>query len=375
MKQKILKVLSAPKIVVGVVSVVALVAGGVSYALNKSMREEWFAKIKAISQDTVSASSSSPRDLTLAFAMGGRIKNVFVKTGDVVPAGTVLASLDAENAVGAINQAKAAYLAAQTAYDKLLNGASTPDIGVSQAAVNVASTALNNAEQNLIRDLSLAYNNVNSIILLNTNALFSNPQSSTPMFGIVGLVQTNNQLINNINSERLEINNDLSTWQNEVSSINQNNTDVVVAHSLAYMTKIRSYLTDMLNTLTSYTQVSVGGSQLVLTESQQYVTGAKVVVDAAYTSITNDVQAIKSAKSSLDQANAALTLKESPARVEDIEMAKAQVESTQGALQVAQGAYNNTIITAPFDGKIINVAITAGQIATPGIAAIEILSK
>ena len=375
MKQKILKLLSAPKIVVGVVFVIALAVGGASYAFNKSMREECFAKLNSISQDPTAESSSSPQDLTLAFAMGGRIKDVFVKTGDTVPAGTVLASLDAENAIGAINQAKAAYLAAQTAYDKLLNGASTPDIGVSQAAVNVASTALSNAEQNLIRDLSLAYNNVNSIILLNTNGLFSNPQSNTPTFGIVGLVQTNNQLVNNINSERLEINNDLSTWQSDVSSVNQNNIDVVVAHSLAYMTKIRSYLTDMLDTLTSYTQISVGGSPLVLTASQQSVTGAKVVVDAAYTSITNDIQAIKSAKSSLDQANAALTLKQSPARIEDIEMAKAQVESTQGALQVAQGAYNNTIIVAPFNGKITNVSIAAGQIATPGVAAIEILSK
>ena len=63
------------------------------------------------------------------------------------------------------------------------------------------------------------------------------------------------------------------------------------------------------------------------------------------------------------------------ARSEDLEIAQAQVESTKGALEIAQGTYNNTIITAPVDGTITNVSITAGQIATPNTPAIELLAK
>jgi multidrug resistance efflux pump len=376
MKQKIQKILSSPKLAIGATIVIALIIGTASYISNKNARVERFTKVGEMSQEITSKKgASAPQDLTLAFPVGGRIKDVYVKIGDTVQAGTVLASLDTENAIGAINQAKAAYAVAQTAYNKLQNGASSPDIGVSQAAVDTAATALGNAQQNLVRDISLAYNNVNSTILTNTNSLFSNPQSDSPKFGVVGLVQSNSQLVTNINSERLEINGDLVKWQNEVSGMGQSNVDRAVTDSLAYMTKIRKHLTDILNVLTTYTQISASGTQATLTTSQNYITSAKVVVDAAYNSITNDLQAIKSAKAAFDQANASLALKQSPARSEDLEIAKAQVDSTQGALQIAQGTYNNMIITAPVSGKIINVSITAGQVATPNTAAIEILSK
>ena len=86
-------------------------------------------------------------------------------------------------------------------------------------------------------------------------------------------------------------------------------------------------------------------------------------------------QAIASAQALLDQANTALTAVVTTARPEDIAVASAQVESAKGALQIAESTYKNTIITAPADGTIINVAITAGQIATPNTPAIELLTK
>ena len=89
----------------------------------------------------------------------------------------------------------------------------------------------------------------------------------------------------------------------------------------------------------------------------------------------NQSQAVSTAQGLVDSAQAALDQKLAGARLEDLDMARAQVESTKGALQIAQGAYNNTVIVAPVDGKITNVSITAGQIATPNTPAIELLSQ
>jgi multidrug resistance efflux pump len=376
MKQKLKKIIVTPKLAIGIAVVIALFVGITSSINHGKTLEQMSVEINGLPvASSTDISSASPQDLTLAFPTGGRIKSVNVKIGDTVKAGTILASLDAENAIGAINQAKAAYLVAQTAYDKLVNGASTPDIAVTRSYVDSASTALENAKQNLIRDLATGYNSVNSVVLSNTYGLFSNPNSVNPQFGIVGTVQTNQQLVSNVNTELPDVNSLLVNWKNEISSINETNVDQTVTDSTTYITTVRNYLTDLLTILTSYIQTSSGAGQATITADQNAITSAKATVDSVNLTITNDAQAIKNAKSSLDQANASLSLKQAPARSEDLDMARAQVQSTQGALQIAEGVYNNTVITAPVDGKILNVSITAGQIATPNTAAIEILSQ
>ena len=77
----------------------------------------------------------------------------------------------------------------------------------------------------------------------------------------------------------------------------------------------------------------------------------------------------------MEQSQALLKQKVSKARPEDIAIAQAQVNNAYGAVQIAEAAYQNTIITAPSDGTIISVSIVPGQIATPSGAAIDFLSQ
>lgn len=376
MKQKLKNILVNPKVIIPTAIIIAFVVALMSSVYHRKSVTEMFANINGMKvASTTEGMGASPQDLTLAFPTGGRIKGVYVKIGDTVTAGTVLASLDAENTIGAINQAKASYLVAQTNYDKLVNGASTPDVAVTQASVDAATTALDNARQNLVRDLATGYSSVNSVILSGTNNLFSNPNSASPQFGLVGTVQTNQQLVSIINNERVQINANLAQWQTEIAALDQSNVDLVVVNSASYLSNTNSYLSDILNALATYSQSTSSNGQVALTASQSSVTGAKATVNSIYVTITNDMQAIKNAKPTLAQAKASLALKQAPARSEDLRIAQAQVQSTQGALQIAQSAYNNTVITAPVHGKIINVSITAGQIATPNTPAIEMLSQ
>lgn len=372
MKQHLKKIISTPKLAIGIAGILALSVGIVSVVSHKNTLSRRTAEIDALSSSTTQSTS---QDLTLAFATGGRIKNVSVKIGDMVKAGTVLASLDAENAIGAINQARAAYLVAQTNYDKLVNGAFTPDIAVSQASVDSASVALSNAKQNLQNELTSAYNNVKTAVLIGTNNSFNNPQSLSPQFFISDTVQTNPDLVNKVNNERQMINSDLALWQEEISSISDNTVNKVVDDSLNYSAIVRAYFVDFISLLTNYTQVTRDSSRATLNAYQLSAASQKSAVDATYDSINLYAQAVKNAQFALAQAKAALALKQAPARFEDLEIAKAQVQSMEGALQIAQSAYNNTIIVAPIDGKITNVSITAGQIAIPNIAAIELVSQ
>lgn len=303
----------------------------------------------------------SKTDLSLSFQSGGVVKQIYVKEGDVVRAGQTLAVLDQGIALANLKSAQGSLAQAQANYNKILAAATEQDVAVSQAAVDVASTALQNAKQNLLNQLSTAYNSANTAVLSYTNNLFSNPQSTNPQFGISGTVQTNQQLVGSINDKRVKINTMLSDWQMQLVGVDENNTDKVVSDSVSNLTFITGYLTDIINVLTTFTQISSGGSQTTLTTYQTAVVSAKSSVDAVSTAVTSYSQAVRSAQATLDQAKATLSLKKAPARAEDIEIAKAQALSAQGQVDSAEVALNNTVLRAPASGTITQVDIKLGE--------------
>ena len=144
MKQNFKKILANPKRVITLSILLALAIGIISSLVHSKTLEQRFSTINDFPITGTSSDIKSKQNLTLAFPVGGRIKAVTVKIGDTVQAGAILASLDAENAIGAVNQAKAAYSSAQTAYDKLVNGASTPDIDIAKVTLNNAKSSFDN---------------------------------------------------------------------------------------------------------------------------------------------------------------------------------------------------------------------------------------
>ncbi len=118
-------------------------------------------------------------NLKLSFKNGGILKTLDVKVSDKVHAGDALATLDQKDANATVSQANAALSAAQASYDKLIRGASGPEIDVAKAAVSSAQLALNNAQINLEntqQQQDLAVKNAYSTLL---NSTISAVPSST----------------------------------------------------------------------------------------------------------------------------------------------------------------------------------------------------
>ena len=359
MKNNFKKLFSKPKYTI-IVALILAIAGGVAYSsIQKSNRAKLFAN-NPLTTDT-SSTSTNQKDLTLAFATGGRIKSVAVKIGDSVKAGQVLASIDAENVLGAINQAKGAYAAAQTNYTKLVNGATNTDIQVarvglanaksnyenvvSQQKVLVSNTLSAMLNSNLVA-LPLVTNNANAIYSPIVSGTYSSDQQGT--YTIVAHTTGNGFYF---------------TYSGlESGTANVGNTPVALGTRGLFLQFPSNF---------SVTGNSTWTIAIPNTESSNYLSTYNAYQSALQTQTT----ATTAAQGAIDAAQANLDQKISGARIEDLAIAQAQVQSTQGALQIAQGAYNNTIITAPVDGVITNVSITAGQIATPNTPAIELLSK
>lgn len=313
----------------------------------------------------------SSTDLDLSLQGSGVVKQVLVKEGSTVSTGQTLVVLDQSTVLANVESAQGALSQAQANYDKIAGAATAQDISVSQAAVDTATTALQNAKQNLIRDLSISYSNVNSAITSDTNNLFNDPQSNSPQFFISGTVQNNQELVSTVNVEKAGINAFLSNWQKEVAGVTDGILDQTVADSLSYISSARIFMSDLLSLLVSYTQ---GGSATTISADQTAVTAGKTIVDTAYTTVTNDAQAVKSAQAALDQANASLSLKQAPARPEDLDIAKAQILSAEGAFHSAQAALNNTVLSAPSAGTITQVDIKVGELAQSGKEVMKLLN-
>lgn len=295
----------------------------------------------------------------------GKLTQVLVKIGDKVRAGQVLMTVDQRDAAAALTSAQGSFTQAQANYDSLLAGATDKDVATNRAAVEVVSTSLANAKQNLLNEVVRAKSEAETVVLTNTNNLFNNPQSSSPKFVIADTVQWNGQT-DGIESKRVAINSLLEQWQTEISSASIDNIEEKTAASLEHLSFISGYLGDIITTLSTYTISSSDAAKAVVASDQAVVVGAKTKIDALITTINNYNQAVKSSESSLNQASASLALKQAPAKATDIKSAQAQVLIAQSRLQAAQAAYEKTAIKTPFSGIITALPVKYSDFITSG---------
>ncbi len=355
MKQKVIAFFNRPHHVLTITLVIALVIGVIGYL--KIHKAPTYQFVSAHSGTIAGDPTGAPKNLTLGFVSGGRIKSVLVKVGDSVKSGQTLATLDAGNALGAVTQAQAAYVSAQANYDKVINGATGTAIDVAKAAVNTALVNLDettkqqnilvdNAHRNLLNSTLEARSTTNSDVKPPTlsGSYHKNQEGSLTLsvylasngsyFSIAGLAQGSGL----------------------VSTIPQPIADTGLSISFPESTDYGG---------------TVWTIDIPNTKASNYVTN----YNAYQAALQTKSQAIAAAQATLSQAQASLAAVASAARPEDVAAAQAQVENAKGALQIAQAAYQNTIITAPADGTVTAVSITPGQITAANSPAIEFLAK
>lgn len=362
MKTKLIAFLHKP-LLVTIVSLV--IAGGILYVVLQDTQHIGVSVPQFVQATSGSislnkdVSPKSVQHLSLGFLAGGRIKDITVQVGDEVKKDMILATLDQENTQGAIIQAEATLATAQANYQKVLNGATGPTI-------DVARTALENAKINLSE-----VTQQQSVLVKNayTALLNVSPQAYPEDIG--------------------------SAQEEEAPKITGSYTlgkegDIIVKTYASNAPSGLSYRTTGLveGTESAFiiTQQPLGNSGLYI----QFPEGARVnrtwiislpnkkateyvTRESAYQSaLQTQQQTIATAQLAVNQAEANLASVVSSARPEDVAAAQAQVMSAQGALQIAQSAFNNRRILAPSDGKITAIRISPGEIATPNIPAIEL---
>jgi multidrug efflux pump subunit AcrA (membrane-fusion protein) len=362
MKKYLKKIMMTPKLATSFALILVLVIGIFITIAHNSIQKKRLAAVSALAPETMSLDQTSSKDLTLSFPnmlVGEKIKSVSIKIGDKVKAGEILASLDDEDALGAVNQAKGAYEAAEANYQKIINGATGTAVDVAKAAVNTAQVNLDEVTK---QQAVLVENAFRTLLNSSPTAEIVSDYSGYDAPTVSGTYECDKEGSYDLKTHSSA--NGVSVTYSGLENGTLLLTDV--PRSLGNCGLFLSF--DKTEQIFSDLEFTV---QIPNTNAADY----GVNNNAYQSALQTKEQTIAVAQAALDQENASLEAVAASARPEDVAAAQAQVESTQGALQIAESAENDMTIVAPVDGIIINVAITAGQIATPGIPAIELLSQ
>ena len=341
MKKKIIKTLESTKIVLSITFFIAvvisfLVYGFVGYAP------------KMVTNNLSIGPASQPKEgetIDLAFLKSGKINSIYVKSGDKVKKGQMLMSLDFQDALGALEVAKANY-------QKIVNGATGADIDVAKAAVQTAQVNFDatTKQQNLAVELA----NRN---LLNSS-LEAVPGDASKDYippTITGTYLLDKEGVINLDlyysSGGITFNiSGLSEGKGMCNTI----TPQPIGDSGLYI-KFPS-------------STNFDEEKWVITIPNKHASNYLSNYNAYQSALDTQKRMIDVAQATLDQANSALALKVANARPED-------VAAAMGSLRVAQGVYDNNFIYAPADGVITVVNLAVGEIATANQRMISMIVK
>ncbi len=348
---------------IGIAIVVLVIIGAIVHAKKskKALVSAYTVAAQDVKQTVIATGTvTSQADLDLGFKGTGTISAVKVSVGDKVHQGQVLMQLDEGAASAAVQQARAGVVSAQANYDKVVNGSSSAQLAVQQAAVQAAQVAVQNAQtaytntisqqQTAVNNAQTAMNNAGlAAVASSSNASASGVTVSGTYIGTqqgsyaVSLVFTGNGLTYSYSGL-------------------ENGSGTLQAGIPLPLGKMGLYIT-----FSSTATFHSGDSWTILvpnTQSAAYLTASNAYQAALQTQqqqVANAKGQVDTAQAALQQTQAQLTLNQTPARPEDVEAAQGQLQTAQAGLAAAQNQYNNNIITAPIDGTISQVNGKIGE--------------
>lgn len=469
-------------------SIIALIiAGGIIYFASSGKSKTSYVTDVVQRKDLLQTVSEvgtveSPSQIDLNFSNPGKLAVKSVAVGDSIKMGEVLAQLDYQALTISQAQATATLSSAQDSLTKLLQGATSAQIAVSQAQVNQASASaasaadnLNNVKASTAESIRQAQSNLDDLQGLTTTVTTYQQTVVSAQTALDNAKASNQKTIDNTTINLLnDVGGKLSLGVTALDSINtittddsikdflgsknkgylvsvkaeyvtaevlmatanqslsvanagnnQVNIDQAASDSLACLKKISDSLNDLYNALvnssitnqivlnTDKTNInaqiaSINSAINIVSMDQQNFDNAYLAyntnVSAAQNSLSsaqaawnnaivsaknilssakvNGNQQVSAAQNAVEAANQALAVAQkqlaqlkSPPRQEDINLAQAQVNSAQAALDQVNNQINNDIIKSPIDGQIVKDNYTVGEQTSLGMPVFSVLAQ
>lgn len=364
-------------------------------------KEETYTTANAVEQTIkqtveVTGQVESADDIQLNFKNSGLVRAVNVKVGDKVKSGQLLAALRADNVGAQIADAQAAVDIAQSELDKLLAGASSADLNITQEEVNSANLAYQTALSNLLdlestRDRELANLKATAINYINEKTNVAQyaldivddaiMDSDADYYLYVFNQNTFAAAKGNYATAKSSLDNFYVTLGNNIDLNNKevllnalDSLESVLSQSLA---SVNSAFDTMLVAIenSTYTSTVISSFKTSLnTQSTTLGSAISSVQTASANLRTKDLyyqnqiisanNSIQAALKNLDLAKARLAYKKEPPRDFQISAAQANVRRAQANLNRYYSELGDSMIKAPVDGTVTKVNVDPGEISS-----------
>lgn len=293
---------------------------------------------------SVAGTVVSAQDVDLGFAAGGRIGAVYVKAGDRVAAGTVLASLENGDVRAALQRARAQYAS-------VAEGTRAEELSIAQSDVDSAREAL-------VVTLKDAYRAADDAVRNATGELFEEPRTRASF----KFAASNSRYNKPASDARKELERILPLWQSAQASLTVS-SDLTAATALAEqnLAKVADFLRNTNLALADAEPEEGYATQAELTTYISDVAAARSAVSDAQAAVSSD-------KFALTTAQKNLALKKAGATASDIAIEAAEIRAAEA--EVAK-----TLITAPFSGLVGQVDAKVGAIASANTPLISMLAS
>ncbi len=264
-------------------------------------------------------------ELKLSFQAGGLISGIYVKEGETVAKGRVLAQLDTEELENRLKEAKA-------------------QLSAREASLALAHVQLQNAKDALFTRIGDSYNKIDEAFFTDTEPLFRG--------GIFGLSIQEGATTYSFNTSDLDLELSLNDWRKELLNLILSWRQLVSRENLMEQAKLAMQrlqrLRDFINDL----------AQAVSHFSTDKTTIA-ATLNSYRSSVSSAQSSISSAIVNLDSAMQNLVAAESNVSDAGVEQAKRQIEILQTQLK-------QTRLVSPLAGTILTKQAKTGEVTQAG---------
>ena len=318
---------------------------------------------------SVTGNTIPTQSVSLGFNNSGTIAKIYSSIGVHVNKGDMLATLNMSDLEAQLQQAQANVDMETAKFDSLKAGASPEDIAVSQSALDKANQDLVNLYRSVTDISTDSYAKANDAVRTELRPFFENGETQSAS---LTYTTSDSQAQTDAQIKRFSATIALNEWQNQFLNISQSNSglEMLTEKEVSYLATIQQLLNTVSKTLDSSS--SLDAATLAAYKSQVFI--ALTEVNLATKNLNTLSQDIASQKLVISQAQAALNLKQAGSTEQDIAAQEANVENAQANIANVQAKFANSKIVAPINGVVTQFDAKVGQIATPGVALISIIS-
>jgi multidrug efflux pump subunit AcrA (membrane-fusion protein) len=288
----------------------------------------------------------------------GQVTGVYVRAGQFVKAGTLLAEIENAQERASVASAEAGLKSAEAQLAKVRAGARTEDRVSVEAQREGARNALTTAEESARNAYQQSYSIAYNAVFVDADRFFTDSYTVRPSFRVRSALYDERVALE---AERVLLGELLETWGEQTTTPpSSENLDARLVEARIAIERIKLFI-QTISTYVSKQEVDTVYSATQKASDEGALFASRNTLDSGRSALLQTQNALTGARTNLRVLEQTETAVTSGARVEDVALAEAGVMQAQSGLRSAQAILAKSLIRSPIDGTLGTFSVSKGD--------------